>query len=237
MSLAIDIGIAKTHKYATRESGDSAEVVERPGGGLSAIIVDGQGSGPGARALSMQLTSRAVGLLKDGVRDGAVARAVHDSLFAYRQGKVQATLDILSVDLKTKTIVATRNAATPLVMTVHGETEAIASISGPIGLYHFTRPSVAQFPLSEGLRLVAFTDGIAAAGRRAGNGDFDVAAFVAEPGQTGLGAAALADTILAEALKRDTNRPSDDMTVAVVGIVPAAGDPAIRRLSVGVPMT
>ncbi|MEA2594599.1 MAG: hypothetical protein QOF01_1068, partial [Thermomicrobiales bacterium] len=84
MALAIDVAIAKTNKYASRDSGDTAEVVERPGGGVSVVVVDGQGSGPAAKTLSMLLSSKAVSLLKEGVRDGAVARAVHDSLFAFR---------------------------------------------------------------------------------------------------------------------------------------------------------
>src|SRR6187401_2723332 len=100
MRLTLELGIAKINKYASRESGDTAEVVERPGGGLSVVVVDGQGSGAAAKALSMLLTAKAVSLLKEGVRDGAVARAVHDTLLAYRGGKVSASLDILSADLK-----------------------------------------------------------------------------------------------------------------------------------------
>ncbi|HCG28801.1 MAG TPA: stage II sporulation protein E, partial [Chloroflexi bacterium] len=49
------------------------------------------------KTLSMMVSSKAVALLKDGIRDGAVARGVHDSLLAYRHGKVSATLDLLSV--------------------------------------------------------------------------------------------------------------------------------------------
>ena len=47
VALTIDVAIAKTHKYASRDSGDTAEVVERPGGGLTLLVVDGQGSGRG----------------------------------------------------------------------------------------------------------------------------------------------------------------------------------------------
>src|SRR6476661_5200950 len=116
MPIALDVAIAKTNKYASRESGDTAEIVERPGGGVSVVVVDGQGSGAAAKTLSLMLSTRAVSLLKEGVRDGAVARAVHDSLFAYRHGKVSASFDIISFDLRTKTVVATRNAQTAMIV-------------------------------------------------------------------------------------------------------------------------
>ncbi len=44
MPLKIDVAVAKTNKYASRESGDTVEIVERPGGGISVILADGQGS-------------------------------------------------------------------------------------------------------------------------------------------------------------------------------------------------
>src|SRR5918997_1197746 len=52
VALGVDIGIAKVAKYAVRDSGDTVEVVERPGGGISVVLVDGQGSGAAAKALS-----------------------------------------------------------------------------------------------------------------------------------------------------------------------------------------
>ncbi|MBX6341209.1 MAG: serine/threonine-protein phosphatase, partial [Thermomicrobiaceae bacterium] len=88
MPLVIDAAVSKTHKYALRESGDTVEVVERPGGGFSLVIVDGQGSGAAAKLLSLLVAGRAVGLLSEGVRDGAAARAAHDYLYATRGGKV-----------------------------------------------------------------------------------------------------------------------------------------------------
>jgi len=113
------------------------------------------------------LTSRAVSLLKDGARDGVVARAVHDTLFAFRGGKVSATLDILSADLKTNPVVVTRNGVTPLIVVEDEEITVLQTETGPAGLYHFTRPSVVQLPLKSGLMVVSYTDGIHSAGNRA----------------------------------------------------------------------
>src|SRR5918998_5042558 len=166
MGLTIDFAIAKTNKYASRESGDTAELVERPNGGVSVVCVDGQGSGPAAKTLSLLVTSKAVALLKEGVRDGAVARGVHDHLFAFRHGKVSASLDILSVDLWTNTVVVTRNGTVPMLIGCAGVYDLVHGEAGPIGRYHLTRPTVLQWPLEAGLQIVLFTDGVAAAGGR-----------------------------------------------------------------------
>jgi serine phosphatase RsbU (regulator of sigma subunit) len=236
MPLAIEVAIAKTNKYASRDSGDTAEVVERPGGGLSVVVVDGQGSGAAAKTLSMLLTSKAVSLLKEGVRDGAVARAVHDSLFAFRHGKVSASFDIVSVDLRTRTIIATRNALTPMIVVRDGTVEEMPTSSGPIGLYHFTRPTVTQLPAQTGLWIVVYTDGIATAGERAGESGFDVAGFVAGEALGDLDAEVLTGRILTEAIRRDRNRPGDDLTVVVLALREHAEEPLVRRQSVRMPL-
>ena len=52
LGLTLELAVAKVGKYATNESGDTVEVVERPHGGLSVVIVDGQRSGKSAKAIS-----------------------------------------------------------------------------------------------------------------------------------------------------------------------------------------
>src|SRR5919206_2626761 len=111
--LEVQVAVAKVGKYASSESGDTIEQIERPRGGFSFVIADGQGSGRGAKTLSNMVTARAITMLKDGARDGAVARAVHDYLFSYRHGQVSATLNILSVDFQAQMIVVSRNNPLP----------------------------------------------------------------------------------------------------------------------------
>lgn len=231
--LAIDIAVAKTHKYASRDSGDTAETVERPTGGLSVILVDGQGSGAAAKTLSMLVSSKALALLKEGVRDGAVARGTHDFLHAYRHGKVSATLDIVSVDLASRTLVITRNSVAPYIVgRADGYTRADGQ-SGPIGLYRHTRPAIDQYPIEPGLRVVLFTDGVATAGARRETA-FDPLAFVRALDGTPA-AHELADETLAAAIAADDGRPRDDMTVVAVTIDEQAEAQPIRRLRVSLP--
>ena len=53
--MEVQIAVAKVNKYATSESGDTLEVVERPNGGLSVVLADGQTSGRGAKAVSQMV--------------------------------------------------------------------------------------------------------------------------------------------------------------------------------------
>ena len=41
MFMEIQAAVAKVHKYATSESGDTLETIERPNGGLSMVLADG----------------------------------------------------------------------------------------------------------------------------------------------------------------------------------------------------
>ncbi len=236
MSLAVDLAVAKTTKYATRESGDTVEVIERPTGGVSVVTVDGQGSGRAAKTLSLLLTAKAVTLLKDGVRDGAVTRAVHDHLFAFRGGQVSATLDILSVDASAQTVLLTRNAVTPAVAGCLDSLEMVPVSSGPIGRYPRTRPEVVEWPMSDGLHVVTVTDGIAAAGERGGSGPFDVLGFLRHSATSDSSAAEVADAVLQEAIRRDDGKPGDDLTVVVLALRKHEEHPLIRRLSLDVPL-
>lgn len=115
------VAVAKVGKYASSESGDTLEMIERPGGGLSFVLTDGQRSGKSAKAISNIVTRKAISLLADGVRDGAAARAASDYLYTYRSGKVIATLNILSVDLTSRSLVITRNNPAPVILIDQGK--------------------------------------------------------------------------------------------------------------------
>lgn len=236
MGLAVDLAVAKTTKHGTRESGDTVEVVERLTGGLSVVIVDGQGSGRAAKTLSLLLTAKAVAMLKDGVRDGAVACAVHDHLFAFRGGQVSATLDILSVDPVAKVILLTRNALTPAIVSRGDAIEEFPVSSGPIGRYSQTRPAVTELPMDDGLSLVVVTDGITGAGERRGNGPFDVREFLRLTEVTFQSADELAAIVLNEAIRRDAGRPGDDLTVVALTLRAHEEQTLIRRLALAVPL-
>src|SRR5215216_7556085 len=158
MPLKIDVAVAKTNKYASRESGDTVEMVERPGGGISIILADGQGSGRAAKTLSLLVTAKVSTLLKEGVRDGASARAANDFLFAMRNGQVSATLDILSVDLKTGTVVITRNSETACYLRTDDGREVSAGVERPLGIHPRTRPWAAEILIGPRVRVILVSE-------------------------------------------------------------------------------
>ena len=100
----LSVAVSKVNKWASRESGDTLEMIERPHGGVSFVLADGQSSGIAAKAISIRVVRKVISELSDGVRDGAAARAANDMLFALRRGKVSATLSILSVELDSQSL-------------------------------------------------------------------------------------------------------------------------------------
>ena len=235
--LMVNVAAAKVAKYATAESGDTLEVIERPRGGLSLVLADGQRSGRAAKAISNIVARKSVSLLAEGVRDGAVARAAHDYLRTMRGGKVSATLSIVSIDLMTETTVISRNSHCPTIVWQRGQLDLLDEPSEPVGIHTWTKPEITELPLAPNTWVVIFTDGVMHAGRRSGT-RLDVATLVSE--QLSLEYTTprtLADAILARAVEYDQNRPVDDISVVVAGVSRMSKDgDRVRRLSVDLPV-
>lgn len=234
--MEIQVAVAKIGKYATSESGDTVEMIERPHGGLSLVMADGQRSGRAAKAISNLAVRKAISLLAEGVRDGAVARAAHDALYTHRGGKVQATLDIVSVDLVTRTIVVSRNSHCPVIVATKEGLKTLDEPSHPIGIYPRTKPVITELPITSHTYLIIFTDGILDAGQRSGQ-KINLAQIIADRLAQGSPAAqALADEILGQAIALDQGRPGDDMSVLVLAILPTGREDDVRRMTVSFPI-
>lgn len=233
--MEVQIAVAKVNKYATSESGDTLEVVERPNGGLSVVLADGQTSGRGAKALSQMVVRKVIGLLAEGVRDGAAARAASDALFTERQGKVISTLNIASIDLSSGTIVLTRNNPAPMFVCRGEQIDCLEEESIPLGTSRNVRPLITELPIEPGLTIVIYTDGLTHAGKRRGL-PMDIGATIrAMLEDQDPSPQTLADTLLAEAVSLDENRPADDISVLVVKVSARVGD-SVRRMSVRLPI-
>lgn len=234
--MEVQIAVAKVGKWASRESGDTLEMIERPGGGLSLVLVDGQHSGRGAKAISNVVARKAISLLAEGVRDGAVARAAHDYLFALHTGKVQATLNIVSLDLVSGTLVLSRNNPNPVHIISPDGVRDLAAPSQPVGIYRHTKPAIHELPLAPETVVVVYTDGLPQAGVRRGQ-TLDVHAELELLHAEGLSAAQTwADRLLATALACDEQRAADDISILVVAVLPRHTDDNARRLLVRMPL-
>lgn len=234
--MEVQVAVAKVAKWASRESGDTLEMIERPGGGVSLVLVDGQQSGKGAKAISNLVARKAVSLLAEGVRDGATARAAHDYLYAHHHGKVQATLNIVSLDLTSQTLVLSRNNPNPIYIAKPTGLVALDSESKPVGLYRHTKPIIHEIPLEPETAVVVYTDGLPSAGIRKSN-PLDVRAAIEQLHTEGMGAAQTwADQLLAQALVRDDSRPVDDVSILVVVVLPRQTTDEARRLLMRMPL-
>jgi serine phosphatase RsbU (regulator of sigma subunit) len=233
--MEVQIAVAKINKYAVSESGDTLEVVERPSGGVSVVLADGQTSGRGAKAVSMMVVRKVIGLLAEGVRDGAAARAASDALFTEKQGKVTCTLNIASIDLHSNTIVLGRNNPVPTFVCRGEQIDILEEESSSLGTSRNVRPVITELGIEAGLTIIIFTDGISHAGERRGQpmNVREVIRSITEdqdpaPQQ-------LADSLLAHAMSLDDNRPADDISVLVLKVTSRTGD-EVRRMSVRLPI-
>ena len=233
--MEILISVAKINKYASPESGDTVEVIERPNGGMSVVLADGQSSGRGAKQISNLVVRKVISLLSEGVRDGAAARAASDSLFTERKGKVSSTLNIISVDMQTCTLVITRNNPAPVMIATAEQIRLLDEDCKPIGLYRDTRPLISELPLEAGLTIIMFTDGLIHAGTRYGEAmDFITCLQMMLEDETPH-PQEIADSLLAHALQLDEGRPVDDISVVVLQVTNQEGD-NVRRMTVRLPL-
>lgn len=236
--MEVEFAVAKVSKYASSESGDTLEMIERPHGGISMVLVDGQRSGRSAKNISNVVARKAIQLLAEGVRDGAAARAAHDYLYAYRGGKVTATLNILSVDTASETIVISRNNESPVL--VHTEADGFCLLDAPsqsVGVHRHTKPVINEIPIELGTIVVAFTDGLRHAGSLSGSGArYDPYLAFQDMVSAGTSeAGAIVNRLLDEAVTLDNGRPRDDISVIAVSVQPGAGDD-VRRLNGRLPI-
>ncbi|MFN2198708.1 MAG: PP2C family protein-serine/threonine phosphatase [Anaerolineales bacterium] len=232
----VQIAVAKVKKYATSESGDTVEIIERPAGGISVVLADGQSSGRGAKRVSNMVARKAITMLADGVRDGAAARAASDFLFTERSGKVSATLNILSVDLITRTLVATRNNSAPTLIFRHGELFVHSEHSTAVGLYRNTRPQIIEIPLEINMSACIYTDGLVHAGKRVGTPMNTPELFSLLAADHTLSPDDIANQLLQHAIDLDQGRPSDDISVVILRVCPLTADDHIRTLSIRLPI-
>ncbi len=213
-------------------------MIERPSGGLSFVLADGQRSGLSAKLISNMVARKAIQLLSEGVRDGAAARAAHDYLYAQRGGKVSATLNILSIDLVSKTFVISRNNAAPVLVYTQADGHILLDEpSKSVGVNRNTKPVITELPLLVGTIIVIFTDGLRHAGEWSGHNGYDPAVSFREMVAAGVTSPrAIADSLMAGALAKDNGRPKDDISVLVTAVLPATQDTKIRRMDVHLPL-
>ncbi|MCG8352966.1 MAG: SpoIIE family protein phosphatase [Chloroflexales bacterium] len=233
--LEIHVAVAKIGHQNALESGNTLEMIERPSGGFSLVLVDGRGSGRGAKTLSNLVATRAISLLKDGARDGAVARAVHDYLYTYRMGQVSATLNILSVDFVSGDILMSRNNPAPFFVINTQGLHTYNDPALPIGLHAMTRPVISGLPIEAYTYVVLFTEGLLHAGERFGE-DMELSNYLAGwPAAEGRRSEELTEDLLQRALELERGQLAQDIGIVTLAVLPANRHDNVRRMRVAVP--
>ncbi len=230
----LSVSASKINKWAVRESGDTLEMIERPHGGISFVLADGQSSGEAAKAISIRVVRKVVSDLAEGVRDGAAVRAANDMLHALRGGKVSSTLVVLSVELDSRSLIVTQCGDSAVyVRYPGGDLTLLESETPALGFYRTTRPTVEHLYLEPGLLACAFTDGLRHAGERAGS-PLDIPAAIEDIWQSSPSVAAVSQGLLERAIALDDGRPNDDTSVIVLQV--QSGPPSgPRGMQVEVP--
>ena len=229
--MEINIAVAKIDKFGVGTSGDTVEVIERPNGGISVILADGQMNSESQKAISTMAAHQVIDHISHGVRDGASIRAASSRIFAEYQGNVEADLNVISVDLQTNTILISRNSPIPVFLIDDEKIDRLSTESAPIGFREEITPTIVELPIRSGISVITLSDGVYHAGRKYHqNADIRTTLEALIEGQD-LYAQEIADFLLSRSMRLDDGRPRDDMSVVVLMVSPESKD-HIRRMNV-----
>ena len=229
--MEIKIAVAKIDKYGSGSSGDTVEVIERPNGGLSVVLADGQIDNRDNKAISTMVIHRIIDHISDGVSDGAAVRAASNKIFAEYTGNVRANLNILSVDLQSNTILVSRNSPIPVFLIRDEKVDCLSADSESIGWQKDIRSTIVELPIQPGIAIVIFSDGVYHAGADSQLSHDICTTLEAIFDEQEPTAKEIADFLLNRAIRLDNNLPKDDMSVVVMAVSSQPSD-HIRRMSV-----
>ena len=228
--MEIRIAVAKIDRSGTGKSGDTVETIERPNGGLSIVLADGQIQGKDQKSISTMVSHRVIDHISDGVRDGAAIRAASSSIYAEHQGSIQANLNVISVDLQTNTILVSRNNPVPVFLINGEKVDCLTTDSEPIGGREDISPTIVELQIQLGMAIIVFSDGVYHAGRAEQSIPDICTTIEALIEEQEPSAQDIADILLSRAIRLDEDRPKDDMSVVVLQVTPHSSD-RIRRMN------
>jgi len=231
--MEIKIAVAKIDKYRSGKSGDTVETIERPNGGISIVLADGQINGLDDKSISTMVSHRVLYHISEGKRDSTAIRQASNSIFEEHQGRVKANLTLLTVDSQSNTMVISRNNPVPVFLVTDEKVDCLSTDSEPIGTKMEIKPSIVELPIKPGMAVIAFSDGVYLAGRediQSADICVTIEALFEEQEPTDR---EVADFLLSRAIRLDQGRPKDDMSVIVLLVSPESKD-KIRRMNISI---
>lgn len=229
--MEIKIAVSKIDKHHSGKSGDTVETIERPSGGISVVLADGQINGKDDKAVSTMVSHRVIYFISEGARDSTAIRRASNDLFKEHDGQVKANLNVISVDMQANTVIISRNNPVPVFLVTDEKVDCLSSECEPIATKEEIRASIVELPIQPGMAIIAFSDGVYQAGREdvhTSEIKITIEALFEEQEPT---AQEVADFLLNRAIRLDEGRPKDDMSIVVMLISPESTD-QIRRMNV-----
>lgn len=235
-TLDIVLDVAKLPKHGAPVSGDTVEVIERPAGGISLVLADGEGTGSAAKGVSTFVAHKVIEEIAHGTTDGVTARAAHDALFVGRGGSVTASLFILSADIPAAKIVVCRNADGPVILKTPRELMVYSERVPLLGAKKQLKPNIYTEDMVEGTVAIAFTRGVERAGSVRGAEWSHKDIFMVVEDALAEGGSSLARHLLDAAVAADGGEPADDMAVVVLAIDRGRPGECTRTMTVHLPV-
>lgn len=229
--MELKIAIAKVDRHGSSTSGDTVEVTERPNGGISVVLADGQKDQIDQKSISTMVSHRVIEYISQGMRDSAAIRSASNNIFAEYQAQVQAHVNVISVDFQSNTILISRNNPIPVFLITEDIVDCLANECEPIGWRADISPSIVELPITPGMAIVIFSDGVFNAGREEQENPEICTIIEALVEEQEPSAREMADFLLNRSIRLDEGRPKDDMSVIVLLISPQETD-RVRRMNV-----
>ncbi|NLC29418.1 MAG: SpoIIE family protein phosphatase [Chloroflexi bacterium] len=221
--MEIQAAISKIDRYSSDEQGNKVEIIERPNGGISIIMAEGKLSGRRSKAITIKAVHDVLYLISEGVPDGASARQVLSHIHSEHGEKAIVNISIISCDLRSKTIVITKNNHVPVLIYENGESRLLPIDDNPEERRH--DPVVYQFEYKLEQTFILISEGVMNAGEYNENKiDLRTALesiYDDEDDNEKLGVQEVSDYLLKQAVGHDSGRPRDDMTVIILKVSPA----------------
>jgi serine phosphatase RsbU (regulator of sigma subunit) len=215
------------------ECGDVVRVVNRPDGGICAIVADGQGHGRSARSIATMAVGRITALVSEGARADAALVAANDLLLAHRGGQISCEASVIAVDPVDGVVRVTRFARGAAAFTGGEGRARFGGEAPPLGVYRGALPVVDVVDVALPVACLVATDGVHGAGGRVGR-PLMLDAILERHASAGGDVAA--HSVLAEAIHADDGRPRDDMSVVCLTFAPSTRLQTIRCISAQWPL-
>jgi len=212
---ALTFGVAQVAKDFAPQNGDTFSFLKITHDKAMMALCDGMGSGERARKASVLALSLVENFYKAGFPNEIIMQSVNQLLTITIQ-EVFSALDIVVFNLADGSINLIKVGAVDGFIKRPREVEVVEAGSLPLGIVEEMVPKITRACLGAGDMVVLVSDGVVDSfGDRVTLANFINNATAKQP-------QALADEIMSEALRRQSNNAIDDCTVVTALLKPAA---------------